>query len=100
MLSESEVQKFRADGFLGGGQVLSDDEVEVLRAELERVIRDQGRADVPQPVSIVNLFGNPESPIWQVVNIFHASEPYRRLMFNPKVIEEVAQLTGARELRI
>ena len=100
MLTETEVAKFKSDGFLAGGRVLSDDQVDVLRAEMERVIRDQNRADLPQPVMIVNLFGNPDAPIWQVVNIFHASRPFRELMFTQRIIEEVAQLSDANELRV
>ena len=100
MLSESDLERFHRDGFLAGGRLLTDVQVDVLRDEMERVIRDQGRADVPQPVFIANLYGNADAPTWQILNIFQASEPFRELIYSPKVIEEVAQLTGAGELRI
>ncbi len=100
MLSAAEVAQFKSNGFLLGGRVLSDEHVAELQEEMQRVIRDHGRADVPQPVQLVNLFGNADAPIWQIVNIFHASEPFRRLMYSPKVIEEIAQMTDANQLRI
>ena len=100
MLSAAQVQQFKRDGFLLGGRVVSDEQVDVLLEEMQRVIRDQDNKDVPQPVQIVNLFGREDAPIWQIVNIFHASKPFRELMFNKKVIEEIAQLADAKQLRI
>src|SRR5687768_604337 len=100
MLSEQQVQEFQANGYLKGGKVLSDDEVEVLREEMARVIRDQENTGVPQPVMCSNLTGNPDTPVWQIVNIWEASEPYRRLVSHPTIAEEMAQLTGASTLRI
>jgi hypothetical protein len=38
--------------------------------------------------------------VWQVVNIWMASAPFRRLLKHPKMTAEVAQLTDARELRV
>ena len=99
MLSPAKIEEFGEKGFVLGGRVLGDEEVDLLRAELERVIEEQGSA-VPQPVHIVNLSGKPEAPVWQIVNIWEASEPYRRLTTNPVIVEEIAQLTGASQLRV
>ena len=38
--------------------------------------------------------------IWQIVNIWEASDPFYELISHPQIVEEVAQLTGASELRI
>ena len=99
MLSQTQVEEFRLNGFLLGEKVLDTDEVGVLQEELARVITDQD-APVAQPVSIVNLSREEMSPVWQIVNIWQASNPFRRLVHNPKMVEEIAQLTGAEELRI
>lgn len=99
MLSQTQVEEFRTKGFLRGGKVLSDEQVEVLREELARVIEEQG-APKPQPVRIANLSGNPETPVWQIVNIWEASEAFQQLIYQPQIVEEVAQLTGASELRV
>jgi ectoine hydroxylase-related dioxygenase (phytanoyl-CoA dioxygenase family) len=100
MLSAAQVEQFHRDGFLNGGPVLTDAEVEELRAELTRVIEQKGRGDVPQPVLLRNLSGNDKAPVWQVVNIWQASPAFRRIMAKPAITGAIAQLTNARELRI
>ena len=99
MLSEAQVQEFRLNGFLLGGRILDTEEVGVLQDELARVIEDQD-APVPQPVRIVNLSRDETLPVWQIVNIWQASKAFHRLVHDPKIVEEIAQLTGAEELRV
>jgi hypothetical protein len=41
MLSQQQIDFFKANGFVNGGKVLSDDEVEVLRDEVMRVIEER-----------------------------------------------------------
>jgi ectoine hydroxylase-related dioxygenase (phytanoyl-CoA dioxygenase family) len=100
MLTEQQITEFKANGFLNGGQVLTGHEVETLRAEITRVIADKDKADVPQPVLIRNLSKTDQAPVWQIVNIWEASQPFKTLMFHPQIVEGVAQLTGATGLRI
>lgn len=100
MLTSQQIEQFKTEGYLKGGRVLSDEQVEELRSEMARVIDDHGKAGVPQPVLLTNLSGKPETPVWQIVNIWEASEPYRELISNPIITEEMAQLTGASTLRI
>ncbi len=100
MLNEAQVAQFKTNGYLNGGPVLSEAEVEVLRTELARVIDDKDKPDIPQPVIIRNLGGDDAAPVWQIVNIWQASEPYRTLVSHPKITKGVAQLTEATELRI
>ena len=99
MLTAEQVAQFQRDGYLNGGQVLSDEEVEVLRGELKRVIENHDRLE-RKPVLFRNLNGNAETPVWQIVNMWEASDPFAALMKHPKIAEEIAQLTGASELRI
>ncbi|SFH25224.1 Phytanoyl-CoA dioxygenase (PhyH) [Actinopolymorpha cephalotaxi] len=99
MLTQEQVARFRADGFVKGSRVLDDAEVDELRAEMERVIDQRDRTDVPKPVQLANL-GTDERPIWQIVNIWQASSAFDRLIHNPKITEELAQLSGAGELRV
>jgi ectoine hydroxylase-related dioxygenase (phytanoyl-CoA dioxygenase family) len=100
MLTEAQVAQYHADGFVKGSKIQTDAQLDALRDEMARVIRDQDRKDLPQPVLCRNLAGNPDAPVWQIVNIWQASAPFRELIFHPTVTEEAAQLTGARELRI
>ena len=62
MLSESQVQMFREQGFLNGGHLLDTAEVEAMREELGRVIEEREREDVEQPVLVRNLNPNPDTP--------------------------------------
>ena len=100
MLTQGQIDEFRRNGYLKASTVLNDDEVDILREEMARIIRDRDRTDTPQPVLCRNLNGNPETPVWQIVNIWEASAPYRTLIANPIIVEEMAQLTGASTLRI
>jgi hypothetical protein len=100
MLSDNQVEQFNRDGYLRGSRVLCDAEVETLREEMARVIDDRDRSDLPQPVWINNLTGDEAQPVWQIVNIWEASEAFRDLIGHPTIVEEMAQLTGAGALRI
>jgi len=48
----------------------------------------------------VNLSGVPDQPVWQIVNIWMASDAYRRLVFNRDIVEAAARLTDASQLRL
>lgn len=100
MLTDAQVTQFHANGFLNGGVVLDDKTVEELRSEVMRVIDEREKEDIPQPVRLVNLSGQEDAPVWQIVNIWQASEPFRNLMAHPQITEGIAQLTDATELRI
>ena len=67
-----------------GGMCWTDAQVEVLREELYRVIDSKDRDDVSQPVLLRNLGGNDSAPVWQIVNIWEASEAFRNLMYSEK----------------
>lgn len=100
MLNAEQVAFFHANGFVNGGHVLDDRQVETLRAETMRVITDRERSDIAQPVLVRNLAGDDHAPVWQIVNIWMASEPFRRLIAHLRITAGLAQLTGAQELRI
>ncbi|HTT89652.1 MAG TPA: phytanoyl-CoA dioxygenase family protein [Acidimicrobiales bacterium] len=99
MLSPEQTKAFARDGFVAGPVVLAADEVDELREELDRVIAEQDRAGVAQPVRVANL-DDEDNPVWQVVNIWQASPAYRRHLHRPAIVEDIAQLTGAGELRV
>ena len=100
MLTSQQIQQFNADGFLNGGQVLCDGEVETLRTEVMRVIDERERKDIPQPVMVRNMSRDGDKAVWQIVNIWEASAPFRELMARKEITTGIAQLTGASELRI
>jgi ectoine hydroxylase-related dioxygenase (phytanoyl-CoA dioxygenase family) len=91
MLSPEQLAHFRQHGYVLGNRVLSDEQVETLRAETLRVIADRADTSRPQPVLCHNM-AKPGTEIWQIVNIWMASEPFRQLIQNPQICEELAQL--------
>ncbi len=99
MLTDSQIARFRRDGYLAGPKVVTDEQVELMRADVERVIRDRDNKNTAQPVACHNM-GKPDAPVWQIVNIWEASAPFEELIHNTTIAEEMAQLTGADELRI
>ncbi|HEX4123259.1 MAG TPA: phytanoyl-CoA dioxygenase family protein [Tepidisphaeraceae bacterium] len=99
MLSKPQLTAFHDRGFVLGNEALTDEQVGVLQQEVERVIRDRNNKNTRQPVSISNL-SKPETPVWQIVNIWAASDPFYELISNSQIVEDVAQLTEASELRI
>jgi len=100
MLTAEQIEQFQRSGFVNGGPVIDDATAELLQAEVLRVIDDRENTAKPQPVRLANLSSDLDNPIWQIVNIFEASPAFRELVFNPKIIEMAAQLSGASELRL
>jgi ectoine hydroxylase-related dioxygenase (phytanoyl-CoA dioxygenase family) len=100
MLTQSQIDSFHTNGFVNGGTVLDDDEVETLRSETMRVIAQRERGDIQQPVLVRNLARDDTAPVWQIVNIWMASKPFRRLIDHPQITYGLHQLTDAAELRI
>jgi phytanoyl-CoA hydroxylase len=100
MLTQEQVQQFHRDGYLRAGKVLTDEQVDVLRAEIERVIAERDDAGKPQPVLCHNMNHDDENAVWQIVNIWEASAPFKDLIANHQIAEEMTQLTGASTLRI
>ena len=99
-LTPQQVALYHRNGFVNAGQVIDDVEVARLQGELERVLRDRARADLPQPYALSNFTGDDAHPLWQIVNIWQASEAFLDLLFNPRIIAAVQQATGARGLRL
>lgn len=97
MLSAAQVREFDRKGYVNGGLVLSGSEVDELCVELDNVIA--GRS-ARSPVSLRNLSGRDDAPVWQVVNIWEASDAYARLVHHPTVVSMVSQLIPAAALRL
>lgn len=100
VLTPEQVALYRREGMLNAGQVLTAAQVDELRAELERVMRDHRDAAKPQPFRLSNLTGDESKPVWQIVNIWQASEAFRDLVHNPLVVGAVQQASGASGLRL
>ena len=99
-LTAEQVALYRRNGFVNAGQVVTPEQVDSLRSELERVMRDHQDDSKPQPLRLSNLTGDAAKPVWQIVNIWQGSEAFLDLVYNPKVVAAVQQATGATGLRL
>ena len=94
------LKSFNKNGFALGDRVLSNKECDELGKEIEHLIKI--RKKLPKnkrPVSLSSL-GGLENPIWQIVDIFMASEKFTKLVHSPKITGTVAKLSKAKELRL
>lgn len=97
MLSADQVREFERRGCLKLGRLLDDPEIELLRAELAAVIA--GHTARP-PVRLANLSGDEARPVWQIVNIWEASDAFAELLRRREIVEAAAQLIGAPAIRL
>jgi phytanoyl-CoA hydroxylase len=114
MLSDAQVRQFQQDGFLNGGMMLEPEEVEVLSRELDDVIRrgpngfapgerrpvlfrDLG-AKIDDHMAYTNTPG--EAPVWQILNIWECAPAFERLIYHPKIVKAISQLSGFGDLQV
>ncbi|MFC5406735.1 phytanoyl-CoA dioxygenase family protein [Cohnella soli] len=114
MLTAEQIAEFDENGFLKGDIILNDEQVELLRNELDDVLAGK---TTKKPVLSHNLLDsgeendNGESPydgmkmsvnekVVQVVNIWMASDAFYQHACNKQMTEEIAQLSRTDTLRI
>ncbi len=75
---------------------MSNQEIELLQSETLRVIEQRDNLEIPQPV-LCHQMGE---GIWQIVNIWQASEPFKNLIHNSQLSKEIKQLIPAKQIRL
>ena len=106
MLSSAQLESFARDGFVKGSQIIDTTVADELCNEVLRVIADHQNhvTAQSQAVSISNLSGNDNAPVWQIVNIWEGSPAFEQLVHNPILAEEVGQIMqtsmSAQEIRL
>jgi phytanoyl-CoA hydroxylase len=107
MLTKQQVKDFERNGFLKGDIMLDEDEVELLREELDLVM--EGKS-VKKPVLNHNmlegdsLYDNMKmtvsAKVVQIVNIWMASDAFFKHTAHPQICEEIAQLCQTDTVRV
>lgn len=113
MLSTAQAERFQRDGFLNGGRVLSDAELDDLTCDLDRVLTtgpDGFAPGAPRPVLFRDLAAkgyenagggdSGHTPVWQIVNIWQAAPAFRKLLFHPAIVTAISRLTGFKDLQV
>lgn len=93
-LSEERVEFFRENGYLKGIRVLSDEQVEVLRAELELLMNPahEGRQLFHEYHS--NESTDPERVLFHALGAWRVTPGFHDLLWNPAFLVPASQLLG------
>src|SRR5690625_2122788 len=107
MLSKEKINEFNKYGFVKGEVILNDEEVKVLRKELDLVL--DGKS-VKKPVLNRNLIHDEGSEfetkmvksdtVVQILNMWMVSDAFFQHAGNKKICEDIAQLTNNNTIRI
>jgi ectoine hydroxylase-related dioxygenase (phytanoyl-CoA dioxygenase family) len=99
MLTDQQVQQFQYDGFLNYGEkILTDDELNALRAALKRTLDGESEA---APDANRNIGGSDTSVITQIVNIWEAEPAFAAHLYNDRIVPMVSRLMGdAKTIRV
>ena len=106
MLAASQIEEFHRQGFLNGGRILADDELEKLKRELDRILDKEAtgfESNEKQPVALRDLNGGKgvgKNPVWQIVNIWEASPAFECLLYHSFIVKAISQLTAQANLMI
>ncbi len=101
MLSLEQLASFERDGFVGGGRILSEEQVQRLRDELDVLINQYDRGHAEQ-VYIDNTaaFCQRRDCFLQVTNTRELSPTFAAMVVDPELVGQSAQLLGGQDLRI
>jgi phytanoyl-CoA hydroxylase len=99
LLSEEQIRRFREDGFLNYGPVLTPEETAELRTALERCLNGESDAK-PEALRNISAGQSEGNVVIQVVNIFEAEPAFRKHLYNDRIVPMVADLMGTDTVRV
>ena len=93
-LSDEQVEFFRENGYLKGIRILSDEQVEVLRGELEQLMNPahEGRHLFHEYHS--NESADPERVLFHALGAWRVLPGFHDLLWNPAFLTPASQLLG------
>ena len=105
VLSPEQVERFRQDGYLKFRKVIDDEQVERLRAGLDRVVEmeAEGYAGFPSEFAYGHQPKDAEKgrlAIHQFINMWKVAPEYREVIHNPLITGAVRELMGTPRVRI
>jgi ectoine hydroxylase-related dioxygenase (phytanoyl-CoA dioxygenase family) len=95
MVTQYQIQAFQRDGYLHGGRLLGDAQVDELRAELDRVIarHDHGYSERVY-IDDTAAFCQSRDCFFQVTNLRQLSDTFRVLAESPVLVDAAHDLLG------
>jgi ectoine hydroxylase-related dioxygenase (phytanoyl-CoA dioxygenase family) len=101
LLTDEQVGAYRRDGFVRGGKLLSDEQVQQLRAELDRLIAQYDKGHTGQVyIGDTAAFCQSRDCFLQFSNVWEISEPFRALTRDPRLLQALRTLLGAKSIRM
>ena len=100
LLSDHQVYLYKQNGFVNAGPLISEAEATELADEILSVVDHREDQTRPQPIRVANLSREDQRPIWQIVNIWQASEAFKQLLKNAKLKYYISKLTGKSDFKI
>ena len=101
LLTTEQIDSYRRDGFVRGGRLLNDDQVEALRAELDRLIAQYDKGHTGQVyIGDTAAFCQSRDCFLQFSNVWEISEPFGAVTRDPRLVAALRTLLGAESIRM
>jgi ectoine hydroxylase-related dioxygenase (phytanoyl-CoA dioxygenase family) len=99
MVNQQQLDAYNQDGYLSGGRLLTDEQVDQLRGELDRMIalHDHGYSDRVY-IDDTAAFCQRRDCFVQITNLRELSAPFRAVAESPVLVEAACRLLGTTEL--
>ncbi len=101
MLNNEQLNSFERDGYVSGGPLLEADQVEQMRAELDRVVAQHDKGSGEQNyIGDTAAFVQRRDCFLQVTNLRELSDPFGKLSTSRRLTSDVERLLGSRGVGI
>lgn len=98
-LSDEAVARFAADGFVRGGRILDDDQVELLRERLERIRLGKNPRTSELYEVDEDYLRAPNQNVFHFLGAWMIDELFHDLLFHPGVVVPISQLLDTPRVR-
>lgn len=97
MFSKAQVEEFRAQGFILGPRIYSEEEAEALRIRMHEILKGKRQG----AESVRNLLGeDSDRTVFQIVNAWEADDLFGKHIYNEAICEMAAQLMDTDTVRV
>jgi len=95
-LSAEQIDSFETNGYLAGLRILTDQQIEVLRSELARLMAPEQATNRLFYEYHLNESGEPSQVLFHALGAWRVSVPFHDLLFDPRFTVPASQLLRGR----